>query len=128
MRLLFLCHSHPDLQAGCTEIFSRNLFRELRSRRGIDGAYVAGTSAGQRPASPGTAFQAAGSASDELLMWTAGFDSFFLSQTDLHGVVPEFSSFLRQMRPDVVHLHHTLQIGVEIVPLIRRVLPEPRSF
>jgi len=31
MRLLFLCHAHPSLQAGGTEIFSRDLFRSLCS-------------------------------------------------------------------------------------------------
>lgn len=123
MRILFLCHSHPDLQAGGTEIFSLDLFRELRSRAGITGAYLAGTSAGQRSFSPGTAFQAVGAAPDELLLWTAGFDSFYLSQTDLHGVIPEFASLLRKLRPDVVHVHHTLQLGVELVPMIKRVLP-----
>ena len=125
MRLLFLCHSHPDLQAGGTEIFSHALFRELRAHHGATaGAYLAGTSAGQRPAAPGTAFQAAGTAGDELLLWTAGFDSFHLSQTDLHGVVPDLVAFVRQLRPDVVHVHHTLQLGVEVLPLIRRLLPE----
>lgn len=123
MRILYLCHSHPDLQAGGTEIFSLDLFRELRSRDGITGAYLAGTSSGQRSVAPGTAFQATGNASDELLLWTAGFDSFYLSQTDLHGVVPEFASLLRKIQPDVVHIHHTLQLGVELLPLIRRVLP-----
>ena len=126
MRLLFLCHAHPELQAGGTEIFSRELFRELRARTEITGAYLAGTSAGQRSQAPGTAFQATGVAADELLMWTAGFDGFFLSQIDLHGVVPELSSFLSQMRPDVVRLRRTLQLGVEILPLIRRVLPQAR--
>src|SRR5689334_2120840 len=66
MRLLFICHSHPDLQAGGTEIFSRDLFRELRRASKIDGAYLAGTSSGQRPQSPGTAFQAVGNQPDEL--------------------------------------------------------------
>jgi glycosyltransferase involved in cell wall biosynthesis len=123
VRILFLSHSHPDLQAGGTEIFSLDLFRELRSRDRIRGAYLAGTSAGQRSVAPGTAFQAVGTASDELLMWTAGFDSFYLSQTDLHGVVPEFASLLRKLRPDVVHIHHTLQLGMELVTMIKRVLP-----
>jgi glycosyltransferase involved in cell wall biosynthesis len=126
LRILFLCHSHPDLQAGGTEIFSLDLFRELRSRDGIMGAYLAGTSAGQRPVAPGTAFQAVGTAADELLMWTAGFDSFYLSQTDLHGVVPEFGSLLRKLQPDVVHVHHTLQLGMELLPMIKRVLPNTR--
>jgi glycosyltransferase involved in cell wall biosynthesis len=126
MRLLFLCHAHPDLQAGGTEIFSRDLFRALRARPGVTGAYVAGSSAGQRPGAPGTAFQGIGGAADEMLLWTAGFDPFHLSQTDLHGVVPEFTAFLRELRPDVVHVHHTLQLGMEVLPLIRRVLPEAR--
>ncbi len=123
MRLLFLCHSHPELQAGGTEIFSRDLFRELRARHAMLGAYLAGTSAGQRPAAPGTAFQGTGTGSDELLLWTAGFDTFHLSQTDIHGVVPELTAFLRQLRPEIVHVHHVLQLGVEVLPLIRRLLP-----
>lgn len=123
MRILFLCHSHPDLQAGGTEIFSRDLFRALRAYDGVDGAYLAGTSAGQRSVAPGTAFQAVGHAADELLLWTAGFDSFYLSQTDLHGVIPEFIAFLTRLRPDIVHIHHTLQLGMEVIPLVRRILP-----
>ncbi len=126
LRTLFLSHSHPDLQAGGTEIFSRDLFRELRTRHGVEGVYLAGTCAGQRPGSPGTAFQAIGSASDEVLLWTAGFDSFQISQTDLHGVVPELSSLLHQLQPDIVHVHHTLLLGMEVLPLIRRLLPAAR--
>jgi glycosyltransferase involved in cell wall biosynthesis len=124
LRILYLCHSHPNLQAGGTEIFSLDLFRELRSRDGITGAYLAGTSAGQRSIAPGTAFQAAGTAADELLLWTAGFDTFYLSQTDLHGVVPEFTALLRKLRPDIVHVHHTMLLGMELLPMIRRVLPD----
>ena len=126
MRLLFICHSHPDLQAGGTEIFSRDLFRELRRTPEIDGVYLAGTSSRQRAQSPGTAFQVVGNRPDELLMWTGGFDWFFLSQTDLHGVMPQFEAFVRKLQPDVVHFHHLLQLGVEPVPLIRRALPQAR--
>ncbi len=125
MRLLFLCHAHPELQAGGTEIFAQALFHALR-RGGDEGVFLAGTAAHQRPPSPGTALQAAGAVHDELLLWTAGFDPFFLSQTDLHGVVPELSSLLRELRPDVVHVHHTLQLGMEVLPLVRRLLPRAR--
>lgn len=125
MRILFLCHAHPNLQAGGTEIFSHGLFRALR-RAGCEGAYLAGTSAGQRPPSPGTPFQAVEGTTDELLLWTAGFDPYFLSQTDLHGVMPSLAAFLQEMRPDIVHIHHLLTLGTEIVALIRRVVPRTR--
>lgn len=125
MRILFLCHAHPSLQAGGTEIFSHGLFRALR-RSGHEGAYLAGASAGQRPPSPGTPFQAVEGAADELLLWTAGFDPYFLSQTDLHGVMPSLAAFLAELRPDIVHIHHLLTLGTEIVGLIRRVVPRAR--
>ena len=86
MRILFLLHAHPDLQAGGTEIFARDLFRTLRRDAGFDGLFLAGTAPHQRPQSPGTPFQAVGDQPDELLMWSGRFDPFHMSQLDLHGV------------------------------------------
>jgi glycosyltransferase involved in cell wall biosynthesis len=126
MRILFLCHGHPALQAGGTEIAAHALFRALRARPGIDGAFIAGASALHRPQSPGTAIQAIGDAPDELLLWTAGFDRFALSQTDLHGVAPALTELLETLRPDVVHLHHLLLLGAESLQLIRRVRPQAK--
>ena len=125
MRVMFLLHAHPDLQAGGTEIFARDLFRTLRTR-GVPGLLVAGTAAHQRPASPGTPFQAIGNAADEVLLWTGGFDPFFLSQVDLHGLSHPFAELLREQQPDVVHVHHVMTLGVEIIGLIRRCLPNAR--
>ena len=125
MRVMFLLHAHPDLQAGGTEIFARDLFRNLRAR-GVSGVLLAGTAAHQRPASPGTPFQAIGKANDEILAWTGGFDPFFLSQIDLHGLSQPLAELLREQQPDVIHIHHIMTLGVEIIGLIRRVLPDVR--
>jgi glycosyltransferase involved in cell wall biosynthesis len=126
MRILFLCHGHPELQAGGTEIAALDLFRTLRARPGIEGAFVAGASALHRPASPGTAIQAIGAANDEMLLWTAGFDRFHLSQTDLHGIAPALEEVLETVAPDVVHLHHLLLLGAETLQLIRRLRPQAK--
>jgi glycosyltransferase involved in cell wall biosynthesis len=125
MKILFLCHAHPELQAGGTEIFSHALFHELRAR-GADGLYVAGTAAHQRPQSPGTALQTVGSSPYDQLLWTAGFDTFSLSQTDLHGVMPELSELINGLQPDIVHIHHVLQLGLEVIGLVRRLAPQAR--
>ena len=125
MKILFLLHAHPDLQAGGTEIFARDLFRTLGTY-GIRGLFLAGCAAHQRPPSPGTPFQAAGDAPDEILVWTAAFDPFFISQTDLHGIAPKLEHLLAEQQPDIVHVHHLMTLGVEIIGLIRRVLPRSR--
>lgn len=126
MRILFLCHGHPALQAGGTEVAAHALFRALRALPGIQGAFVAGASALHRPASPGTALQAIGQAADEMLLWTGGFDRFHLSQTDLHGFSPALEEVLEATAPDIVHLHHLLLLGAESLALIRRVRPRAK--
>ncbi|MCU0985649.1 MAG: glycosyltransferase family 4 protein [Acetobacteraceae bacterium] len=125
MNILFLCHGHPALQTGGTEIAAHALFRTLKAE-GAQGLFVAGVSALHRPASPGTPFQAVGEAADEVLMRTEAFDRFFLSQTDLHGIGLEFARLLEEQRPDIVHIHHLLLIGVETIHLIRRILPDAK--
>ena len=123
MRILFLLHSHPDLQAGGTEIFARDLFRTLRRDADFEGLFLAGTAAHQRPQSPGTPFQSVGTEPDEVLMWSGRFDPFNMSQLDLHGVAVPLAALLAELQPDVVHIHHLMTIGVEVVGVVRRVLP-----
>ena len=125
MRVLFLLHAHPELQAGGTEIFARDLFRTMR-RGGVTGLFLAGTAQHQRPQSPGTPFQAVGHEPDELLIWSAGFDPFYMSQTDLHGTANPLAALLQEQQPDVVHVHHLMTLGVEVLGLVRRVLPRAR--
>jgi len=61
-----------------------------------------------------------------LILWAGHFDHFTLSQVDLHAVVPDLGSFLTAFKPDVVHFHHALLIGVEMIYLVRRLLPKAR--
>jgi len=123
-KILFIAHNHPDLHPGGTEIFSHGLFRELKAQHGVEALYLACVNTVHRGRLPGTLLQSAGRAADELLLWTGHFDRFMLSQIDLHGVVPELERLLLTFRPDVVHFHHMLLVGVEAFQLVRRVLPE----
>jgi glycosyltransferase involved in cell wall biosynthesis len=123
MRLLYLCHAHPSLQTGGTEIFARDLFRRLCREPGMRGLFLAGATGAQRPPVPGCALQAADGAADEMLLWTGGFDSFFLSQIDLHGVPPALEQVLAELQPDVVHFHHLLTLGCELPAMVRRLAP-----
>ena len=125
MRVLFLCHNHPALQAGGTEVFARNLFRELRDQHGVEGLFLAAVTSTHREWLPGTMLQAAGEATDELLIWLDRFDRFFLSQPDTYGLAM-LGPMIEELAPDVVHVHHTLQLGVEMLDLIRRAAPGAR--
>ena len=40
--------------------------------------------------------------------------------------IDAFVEFLETIRPDVVHFHHFLTLGIDLITLTRRVLPESR--
>ncbi len=125
-RILVVAHNHPDLHPGGTEIFAHDLFRAFGRVNGVSTLFLAGTNQVHRPARPGTAFQAVGRGDNEVVMWSGHFETFYLSQVDLYGVVPDLTRLLEEFRPDVVHIHHVLLLGVEFIALVRRVLPNAR--
>jgi glycosyltransferase involved in cell wall biosynthesis len=126
LRVLFITHNHPSLHPGGSEIFAHDLFRSMQASGEVDAMFLACTNRLHREPKPGSAFQAIGRNSDEVLLWAGHFDHFNLSQVDLHGVVPELTAFLEDFRPDIVHFHHALLIGAETIFLVRRVLPNAR--
>jgi len=125
-RVLVVAHNHPDFHPGGTEIFAHDLFREYRSRPDVEALFLAATNHLHREQRPGTSFQSVGDAPDEVIMWSGHFDRFYLSQIDSYGIVPHLVSLLEEFRPDVVHIHHVLLVGVEFIALVRRILPSAR--
>jgi glycosyltransferase involved in cell wall biosynthesis len=125
-RVLVVAHNHPAFHPGGTEIFAHDLFKELRSRPEVEALFLAATNSLHREQRPGTSFQSVGDASDEVVVWSGHFDRFNLSQIDLYGTVPHLVALLEEFRPDVVHIHHVLLIGVEFIALVRRILPDAK--
>jgi glycosyltransferase involved in cell wall biosynthesis len=125
MRTLFLAHGHPALQPGGTEMLARGLFRTLRDAHGVQGLLLAAAEPAQRAPLPGTLLQPVGGAApdDEMLVSLTGFDRFSLAQPDALGLVATLGPILARLRPEVIHLHHPLQWGVETLDLLRRLAP-----
>lgn len=127
MRILYLCHNHPALQPGGTEVMAHGLFRELRDRHGLQGLFLAAVTGSHRERRPGTMLQAIGTRADEMLVWLGHFDRFFLSQPDTYGLAT-LESLIEEAAPDLVHVHHPLLFGLETLDLVRRVAPRARLF
>ena len=124
-RILQIAHNHPSLHPGGTEIFAHGLFGALKAA-GAPSMFLACTNQVHREQKPGTNLQTLGRSADEVILWAGHFDRFYQSQIDLHGVVPDLTNLLLSFRPDVVHVHHVLLLGAEMLFLIRRVLPRAR--
>lgn len=125
-RVLFVCHGHPELVPGGTEMVAHDLFRTIRDEGHAETMFLGCVSRLHRPARPWAGFQTIGRSRDELLFWVGGFDRFMLGHTETAGFVQALTELLASFRPDVVHFHHFALIGLEALAVTRRVVPGAR--
>ncbi len=126
MKVLLISLGHPELVLGGSPVVCQELFDELRDRAGIECAMLAAVD------------REAGDVHQPKAGIT-GFDGregqYLLHQTDYDGwlyrnneplVVESFIALLRALRPDVVHFHHFLSVGLDLIGTVRRILPSCR--
>ena len=122
-RVLIVSHSHPSLAKGGAEIAAYDLFKTLEKRDDISPFFVAGVRQDDRPAHTGTAFQQIADVENELLFWGADFNYFLQSQQNKASLYHDFKVFLLEQKPDIIHFHHTMRIGLEALQIAKQTLP-----
>jgi glycosyltransferase involved in cell wall biosynthesis len=128
--VLYLSHNHPTLHPGGAEAYALELYERMREEPGWAPLFMAriGPNVAQhRSARPGTPFSGAVAEDpDQYFVFTetAHFDFFRMTSRDKALYTRHFTSFLEAHRPDVVHFQHTQFIGLDLISLVRRVLPE----
>jgi glycosyltransferase involved in cell wall biosynthesis len=124
IRVLVMSHMHPAVSKGGAEIAAYQLYRTLLSVPGVGKAWFL-AAAGGRVAGRLGARLAQPFGPDEYVYAGAGFDHFTHGNPD-----PEWPTELRrllaELSPDVVHLHHYTNFGVETLLIIRRALPHAK--
>ncbi|MFL1462867.1 glycosyltransferase family 4 protein [Roseococcus sp. DSY-14] len=122
-RILTVSHTHPRLTRGGAEIAAHEQFRRLREAPGVTAFFLAGNGGWharrsgvviQRPWGP-----------DEFLADAPGYDHFRHANPN-PALAREFAELLAELRPDIVHVHHYLGLGVELFAAVRRHAPQAR--
>lgn len=123
LRVLILSHMDPRLSNGGAELAAFQLLEELRRRPGVRPIFVSCAPGKIEPRDGVTFAQPFGA--DSFVYAGRGFDHFNFSNTD--PLLPEaFAKLLGELQPDVVHLHHYTNFGMEVLLTIRRTLPNVR--
>jgi glycosyltransferase involved in cell wall biosynthesis len=120
-RVLIVAHGHPDVSKGGAEVAAYQLFAELRER-GVDALFVGRSGEASHG---GTAFSRH-RGDRELLFHMAPGDYFTFQTGDPTRLWKDFRELLERFRPDVVHFHHYLHLGLEAIRVARNTLPEAR--
>lgn len=125
--VLYVCHNHPSIWPGGAEIYALELYEAMRGSNEFEPLFVArqgpsktsGTHAGS-PLSKVTADQR------QYLFFTdpSHFDFFYMTARTKNIYTKDFRQFLITYRPDVIHLQHTVYLGLDLLRTIRNTLPQ----
>jgi glycosyltransferase involved in cell wall biosynthesis len=126
MKVLLLSLHHPELIRGGAQQVAYELFQGLQRRDDVEPTLLCAID----PNFP--AFYKSGARivgfdgrKNEFLFLTRGYNYLWHRLGDLH-LVQAYAEFLALLRPDVVHFHHFLLFGFELLSVTRRVLPKAR--
>ena len=119
-RVLIISHGHPDFSIGGGEIAAHAQWQELR-RRGVEAMLLARTS--QSPRHAGASFSLRSADGSEVLFSAPPVDHFRHSQPQRRLVHEEFRALLERFSPTVVHFHHYVHLGLEMIREVRKFAP-----
>jgi glycosyltransferase involved in cell wall biosynthesis len=128
LKVLFICHNHPSLYPGGAEKYALEIYEEMRDSGLAEPILLARagmTAETGAVAHPGTAFSVLGDDSNQYLMHCDldDFEWVTLSQRRKELFTIHFREFLLTHQPDVVHIQHTLYLGIDLLREVRSTLP-----
>ncbi|ASJ71625.1 D-inositol 3-phosphate glycosyltransferase [Granulosicoccus antarcticus IMCC3135] len=121
-KILIVSHGHPDLNAGGGEIASYNLHNSLNEKSEYISVFFARHRFGHLRHG-GTPF-AGNNRKSEILFYSTMPDWFRFSQPDKAAVWRDFRQALEIIKPDVVHFHHYIHLGLEMLREVKNFNPD----
>jgi len=121
LRVLIGSHSHPLVLNGGSEVASHALFRRLARQPGVEAHYL-GCSRDAAYARAGQTITQPFAANDYL--YTVGETDWFKFANRDPAFAHDLRTLLAELRPDIVHLHHYVNFGVEVFRYVRETLPD----
>lgn len=126
-RILQIAHNHPSFSPGGTELVAHALHREAL-RRGYDSWFLGAAEPVHLTPNLGTQMIPMTADHREAAIFAPAFSRFDFAQPDSGGFLWELRHYLDEVRPEIVHVHHLLNFGLESLFLIRSILPEAEIY
>jgi glycosyltransferase involved in cell wall biosynthesis len=131
MRVLIVSHGHPAFSIGGAEIAAHNLFRAINAvgaentpGEDLHEAFFLARAAPPVRRHADTPLLALRQGEREVFLHADAWDPFWLSNGALGDLSGAFANYVMHVKPDVVHFHHVIGLGVEAILQVRRLLPD----
>jgi glycosyltransferase involved in cell wall biosynthesis len=126
VKTLLISLYHPELVRGGAQQICYELFEGLKETRGVEATLLAAVDPSMahlyKSAARITGFDGR---PNEFIFLSRGYD-YFWNRLEGDDLSEAFATFLKQVKPDVVHFHHFLLLGLDLLTLTRRTLPQAR--
>jgi glycosyltransferase involved in cell wall biosynthesis len=127
--VLFICHNHPAVRPGGAEAYALELHRHLRDSGDVRPLFLAKggpplSTAGR--AHLGTYIAPVGRSPDEYFCFTEDWNydwTFGTIRDDKRLYTKHLRAFLKAVKPDLIHLHHTMFFGYDLLREIKNSVP-----
>lgn len=126
LRVLLISLFHPELVRGGAQQICYELFQELREQPDLK-CFLLASLDESHPSlyKSGARITGFDGRPDEYLFLTREYDHWW-HKVGEPLLIESFVEFLQTIEPDVVHFHHFLTYGVDLISVVRRVLPACR--
>jgi len=126
MKVLLVSLYHPELVRGGAQQVCYELFTALKARRDIEPTLLAAVDPSLKSLyKSGAQITGFDGREGEFVFLSRGYDYVWHKGTSIE-LTRSFAEFLELVRPDVVHFHHFHLLGIDLLTLTRRVLPQVR--
>ncbi|WP_188579774.1 glycosyltransferase family 4 protein [Azorhizobium oxalatiphilum] len=125
LKVLVVSHAHPSYSLGGAEVASHNLHKGLNAISGVNSRYLARVGH-PVPRHGASALMSLRQRDDEILYHADDYDHFLLSNRNTDDIRRDFLRYVSDVKPDVVHFHHILGLGLEMLFAVRDALPDTR--
>jgi len=126
MKVLLISVYHPELVRGGAQQICYELFKGLKSREGIDPVLLAAVDPSFKSLyKSGAQITGFDGREGEFIFLSRDYD-YLWHKASSSALVRSFAEFLEMVKPDVIHFHHFLLLGIDLLTLARRVLPNVR--
>jgi glycosyltransferase involved in cell wall biosynthesis len=126
MKVLLVSLYHPELVRGGAQQVCYELFKGLKARDDVEPVLLAAVDPSFKSLYKiGAQITGFDGRPGEFLYLSRDYDYLWHKVTS-YALARSFTDFLELTRPDVVHFHHFLLLGIDLLTLTRRVLPNAR--
>jgi glycosyltransferase involved in cell wall biosynthesis len=127
-RILYVAHNHSAIRPGGMEAYADELYRTIGALDGYEATFLSrvGRPQSTLTAHDGTRFAVAAEDPNLYYLHTQPqeFDPLLRTALDKQLYTHDWREFLRATQPDIVHFHHSLFLGYDMLRETRHTLPQ----